>query len=107
LEKLGHFVKMGGARRVKKILEGKLGGMRKKEVVKVNGDGFGGLVVSILATGTRVRGFKPGRRRWIFRASEKSSVSHVPALRHVKNPSGILVNSDPLAKLGGSSRLRW
>ena len=27
-------------------------------------DGFGGLVVSILATGTRVRGFKPGRSRW-------------------------------------------
>jgi hypothetical protein len=26
-------------------------------------------VVSILATGTRVRGFKPGRSRWIFRAS--------------------------------------
>ena len=24
-------------------------------------DGFGGLVVSILATGTQVRGFKPGR----------------------------------------------
>jgi hypothetical protein len=24
-------------------------------------DGFGGLVVSILATGTRVYGFKPGR----------------------------------------------
>ena len=26
-------------------------------------DGFGGLVVSILATGTRVRGFKPPRSR--------------------------------------------
>jgi hypothetical protein len=37
-------------------------------------DGFGGLVVSILATGTRVRGVKPGRSRWIFRASKKSSV---------------------------------
>ena len=37
-------------------------------------DGFGGLVVSILATGTRVRGFKPGWSRWIFRASGKSSV---------------------------------
>jgi len=36
-------------------------------------DGFGGLVVSMLASGTRVRGFKPGRSRWIFRASEKSS----------------------------------
>ena len=31
-------------------------------------DGFGGLVVSILAAGTRVRGFKPGRSRWIFLA---------------------------------------
>ena len=61
-------------------------------------DGFGGLVVSMLASGTRVRGFKPGRSRWIFRASEKSSaclssegkwknLSHVPALRHVKEPS--------------------
>ena len=29
-----------------------------------------GLVVSMLASGTRVRGFKPGRSRWIFRASE-------------------------------------
>jgi len=30
-------------------------------------------VVSMLASGTRVRGLKPGRSRWIFRASEKSS----------------------------------
>ena len=37
-------------------------------------DGFGGLVVSILATGTQVRGFKPGRSRWIFLVSAKSSV---------------------------------
>jgi hypothetical protein len=29
-------------------------------------DGFGGLVVSMLASGSRVRGFKPGRCRWIF-----------------------------------------
>ena len=47
-------------------------------------------VVIMLATGTRVRGFKPSRSRWIFRASEKSSaclpsegkwknLSHVPA----------------------------
>ena len=38
-------------------------------------DGFGGLVVSVLASGTRVRWFKPGQSRWIFRASEKSSAS--------------------------------
>ena len=29
-------------------------------------DGFGGLVVSMLASGTQVCGFKPGRSRWIF-----------------------------------------
>jgi hypothetical protein len=28
--------------------------------------GFGGLVVSMLASGTRVRGFKPSLSRWIF-----------------------------------------
>ena len=31
-------------------------------------DGFGGLVVSMLASGTQVCGFKPCRSRWIFRA---------------------------------------
>ena len=30
-------------------------------------DGFGGLVVSMLASGTQVCEFKPGRSRWIFR----------------------------------------
>ena len=29
-------------------------------------EGFGGLVVSMLASGTQVCGFKPGRSRWIF-----------------------------------------
>jgi hypothetical protein len=29
-------------------------------------DGFRGLVVSMLASGTRVREFNPGRSRWIF-----------------------------------------
>ena len=29
-------------------------------------DGFGGLVVSMLASGTQVCGFKPGQSRWIF-----------------------------------------
>jgi hypothetical protein len=29
-------------------------------------DGFGGLVVRMLASGSPVRGFKPGRSRWIF-----------------------------------------
>ena len=29
-------------------------------------DDFGGLAVSMLASGTQVCGFKPGRSRWIF-----------------------------------------
>ena len=29
-------------------------------------DGFGGLVFSMLASGTQVYVFKPGRTRWIF-----------------------------------------
>ena len=35
-----------------------------------NKSGFGGLVVSMLASGTRVREFEPGRSRGIFRVSE-------------------------------------
>jgi hypothetical protein len=31
---------------------------------------FGGLVVRILATGPKVRGFKPGRGRWIFKGDK-------------------------------------
>jgi hypothetical protein len=57
--------------------------------------GFGGLAVSILASGTQVRGFKRGRIRRIFRAKKfsqhaflsegkQSRPSHVAALRHVK-----------------------
>ena len=37
--------------------------------------GFGGLAVSLLASGTRVRGFEPGRSLWILRVSELSSAS--------------------------------
>jgi hypothetical protein len=58
--------------------------------------GFGGLVVSVLAPGTQDRGFKPGRRRRIFRAKKSlarlpsegklSRLSHVADLRHVKDP---------------------
>ena len=36
--------------------------------VLYHSDGFGGLVVSMLPSGTQVCGFKPGRSRWIFRA---------------------------------------
>jgi hypothetical protein len=51
-------------------------------------------VVCMLASGTRVRGFKPGRSRWIFFGTWKNpqhaflrNLSHVPTLRHVKEPS--------------------
>jgi hypothetical protein len=60
-------------------------------------DGFGGLVVRVLASGSRVRGFKPGRSRWIFSVYKilsmpsfgggLNNLSHVPTLRHVKEPS--------------------
>jgi hypothetical protein len=55
-------------------------------------------VVSMLASGTRVRGFDPGRKSLDFSGTVKISsmpsfggevkyVSHVPALRYVKDPS--------------------
>ena len=54
-------------------------------------DGFGGLVVSMLASGIRVRGFKPGRSRWDFSGTWKIlrvpsfggevNLSHVPACK--------------------------
>jgi hypothetical protein len=34
---------------------------------------LGGLVVSVLATGPKVRGFKPGRRRWILRVIKSAA----------------------------------
>jgi len=37
-----------------------------------NKTNFGGLEVSVLAFGTQVRGFKPGRSRRIFRAKKSS-----------------------------------
>jgi hypothetical protein len=54
---------------------------------------LGGLVVSVLATGPKVRGFKRGRGRWILRVMKSAaslpsegSRSHVVDLRHVKEP---------------------
>jgi hypothetical protein len=32
--------------------------------------GFGGLAISVLASGTQVRGFKPGRSRRIFKGGK-------------------------------------
>jgi hypothetical protein len=57
---------------------------------------FGGLVVSVLASGSRVRGFEPRRSRWILLCKKSSArlpsegklnnLSHVPTLGHVKEP---------------------
>ena len=54
------------------------------------------VVYSLLAYGTKVRGFKPGRSRQIFRAKKSSARlpsegkesrrSHVADLRHAKDP---------------------
>jgi hypothetical protein len=54
---------------------------------------LGGLVVSVLTTGPKVRGFDPGRGRWIFKGDKirgevKSSVPYSIDLRHVKEPYG-------------------
>jgi hypothetical protein len=38
----------------------------KVRILHVTFSGFGGLGVSVLASGTQVRGFKPGRSRRIF-----------------------------------------
>jgi hypothetical protein len=35
-------------------------------------NGFGGLVVSMLASGSRVRGIEPDRSRWIFSDVKKN-----------------------------------
>jgi len=40
--------------------------MRKSSSLCRGEDGFSGLVVSMLASGTQVCGFRPGRSRWIF-----------------------------------------
>jgi hypothetical protein len=49
--------------------------------------GFGGLGVSVLASGTQVRGFKPGRSRRIFKGGKIIITPSFADLRHVKDPS--------------------
>jgi hypothetical protein len=51
-------------------------GMNERSLYLANlreDSGFGGLVVSMLASGTKVRGFNPGRSRRIFRAKKSSA----------------------------------
>src|SRR5215468_4457449 len=49
---------------------GKPSVLSSEELSKQGFSGFGGLVVSMLASGTQVRGFKPGRSRRIFRGEK-------------------------------------
>jgi hypothetical protein len=60
-------------------------------------NGFGGLVVSILATGTRVRGFKPGRSHWIFSGIQKN-----PQYSFLRKGSKIIC---PMSQLYGMSKI--
>jgi hypothetical protein len=65
-------------------------------IISTSGVALGGLVVSVLATEPKVRGFKPGRGRWILRVIKSvaclplegkySHQSHVVDLWHVKEP---------------------
>ena len=50
-----------------------------------NKRGFGGLEVSVLASGTRVQRFKPGRSLRIFRAKKK--ILSTPSFGMEVNPS--------------------
>jgi hypothetical protein len=45
--------------------------------LNMSGVALGGVVVSVLATGPKVRGFKPGRGRWILRVIK--SVARLPS----------------------------
>ena len=71
---------------------------------------FGGLVVSMLASGTQDRGFDPGRSRRIFRAKKSTAclpwggskaVSHVADLRGMSKNPGFTWKSESQAKLTG------
>jgi hypothetical protein len=83
---------------------------------------------SVLASGPKVRGFKPGRGRWIFKGDKKSVArlpsegklsrrSHIVDLWHVKEPyehekmlcrqnsaAMFLTHVFPASLLDGSSR---
>ena len=66
--------------------------------------GFGGLVVSMLVSGTQDRGFDPGQSRRIFRA--KKSTASLPwggskAVSHVADLRGMSKKSKSQAKLTG------
>jgi hypothetical protein len=45
---------------------------QKWKYINLNPSGSGGLVVSMLASGTQDRGFEPGRSRWILQVKNPS-----------------------------------
>jgi hypothetical protein len=58
-----------------------------KVTLRVSGSGFGGLVDSMLASGSRVRGFLLKKSSSCIPSEGKSNnLSHVPTLGHVKDP---------------------
>ena len=63
--------------------------------------GFGGLVVSMLPSGTQDRGFDPGRSRRIFPWGGSKAVSHVADLRGMSKNPGFTWKSKSQAKLTG------
>ena len=70
--------------------------LRMSENLPLRPDGFGALVVSMLASGTQVCGFKPGRSRWI--------------LSDVKNPQNAFLRRGskricPMSQLCGMSKI--
>jgi hypothetical protein len=65
--------------------------------VTVQMDGFGGLVVSMLATGSRVRGFESDRSRWIF------SMWKNPQHAFLRRGSKIIC---PMSQLWGMSKIQ-
>jgi hypothetical protein len=50
---------------------------------------IGSLVVSVLDTGPNIRGFKPGRKRWIFKGDKNPLFQCRKTSRHFKNPTNM------------------
>jgi hypothetical protein len=68
-------------------------------VVKSFISGFGGLGVSVLASDTQVRGFKPGRTRRIFKGGK---ILSTPSFGREVKPWGHLVAKVGTSKAGGT-----
>ena len=68
---------------------------RKYSLVTTDLDGFGGLVVSMPASGTQVCGFKPRLKPLDFYGRKNPqhaflrNLSHVSSMRHIKEPSNL------------------